>query len=951
MKKKPMLLLLSVLFLLLFPARESLAAGIEIKMDDYVEDWLYHEETNTIYAVSIYPKELLEINAETLAITRTLSLEEMPTDLVEEEGTLYIACGKANQILCVDMETMEVKDTITTEGTPEAIAVDGTTLYYVDSRFVYQYEMKTATEKQQEHWADVYKPKMILNKKERLLYIGTYGLTGCDLSYYDLEQQKALPVCDYKDGYGFPDFGGTLLFEGNEVYYASRNFEETDATTFEGDYGNEGILAVKGNVVYTTKSVYNKRTHGKLGTYKEQARLGLATKDGIVFYSKDAKKIWKYACSEAITEQNVVEIINASEAPGIPDTKQAVLEQPNRAALTLPSTVVKWELDEERKELYALSTTDKAVFILDAESLNLKKSIVLASKPSDLVVSGGLLYVPLYERKEILVINPATAVVENVLKMKWDAYKIAVEGDRLYYAPLYTTKKDGLFLYDLKTDTEEQVLKERLSNPEFAVNSKDQILYIGESGSSASHLYYFDMKTNQILKKSDYNENRGFYNPKRGVIYDGTQVYYAGRAFYKLDPTLIVGQYGEKPDHVLYVKDNLVFTNNAVYDRKSCKAIETFEKSYDLYEMKGSDVIYYYEKAENKMVRYDFKNYATVTYDTTGGTTCPSTMTKKNARLERPKDPEKTGYVFAGWYREASCKREWKSNSDLVTGDMTLYARWEQPLEGICEWSQADKTTENSVTLEWDSVENATGYLIYCSEKSNGTYKKVADTTYLAKRIQGLSRNTTYYFKIRAYRKIGERTVYGPYSFSIKKTTAVAQVNGVKVTSSAYNKLTVTWKPVTGAKGYHIYASTSKNGTYHWVGGTKSTKFTDASVKTGTTYYYKVEAYRIVETQIFGKESEAAKGRTVLLAPTKLKAKKLTSKSAKLTWKKTSGATGYEIYRSTKKNGSYAKLAAGKTTSYTDKKLQKGKKYYYKVRAYRVVNKKKVYSKYVTIRV
>jgi hypothetical protein len=68
--------------------------------------------------------------------------------------------------------------------------------------------------------------------------------------------------------------------------------------------------------------------------------------------------------------------------------------------------------------------------------------------------------------------------------------------------------------------------------------------------------------------------------------------------------------------------------------------------------------------------------------------------------------------------------------------------------------------------------------------------------------------------------------------------------------------------------------------------------------------------------------------------PTKLKLK-VGKKRVNITFKKSTGAQKYEIYRSTKKSGGYKKIATVKTNKYTDKKVSKKKRYYYKVRAYR----------------
>ena len=76
-------------------------------------------------------------------------------------------------------------------------------------------------------------------------------------------------------------------------------------------------------------------------------------------------------------------------------------------------------------------------------------------------------------------------------------------------------------------------------------------------------------------------------------------------------------------------------------------------------------------------------------------------------------------------------------------------------------------------------------------------------------------------------------------------------------------------------------------------------------------------------------------------------------KKAFLKWKKNSKATGYEIYRATKKNGKYKKIRTIKkaaAATFTDSKVKKGKTYYYKVRAYKTVKGNKANGKFSAVR-
>jgi hypothetical protein len=73
----------------------------------------------------------------------------------------------------------------------------------------------------------------------------------------------------------------------------------------------------------------------------------------------------------------------------------------------------------------------------------------------------------------------------------------------------------------------------------------------------------------------------------------------------------------------------------------------------------------------------------------------------------------------------------------------------------------------------------------------------------------------------------------------------------------------------------------------------------------------------------------------------------LSKKKPKLSWKKVSGASGYEIYRATSKKGKYSLIktvTSGKTTAFTDKKAKKGKTCYYKVKAFKKYSGSTVYA-------
>ena len=76
---------------------------------------------------------------------------------------------------------------------------------------------------------------------------------------------------------------------------------------------------------------------------------------------------------------------------------------------------------------------------------------------------------------------------------------------------------------------------------------------------------------------------------------------------------------------------------------------------------------------------------------------------------------------------------------------------------------------------------------------------------------------------------------------------------------------------------------------------------------------------------------------------------KAAKRAAKISYQKVSGASGYEIYMKAS-GGKYTLIKTTSKLSYTKKPLVKGKKYVFKVRAYKSVNGKKVYSSFSKVK-
>ncbi len=176
---------------------------------------------------------------------------------------------------------------------------------------------------------------------------------------------------------------------------------------------------------------------------------------------------------------------------------------------------------------------------------------------------------------------------------------------------------------------------------------------------------------------------------------------------------------------------------------------------------------------------------------------------------------------------------------------------------------------------------------------------------------------------------------------------------GLKTKSQTTSAITVSWSKVTGASGYSFYKWNPKKKAYEYVARTTKTSYTMKKLKAGEVYLFKVRAYKTIDgKRYYSSYSKQIKTATKPSTP-KITALTTKSKKATLKWKKISGVDGYEIYMSTSKKGKYSRVRTvtkSGTVKYTKSSLKKNKRYYFKIRSYKTVDGKKVYSSYSTVK-
>ena len=165
-------------------------------------------------------------------------------------------------------------------------------------------------------------------------------------------------------------------------------------------------------------------------------------------------------------------------------------------------------------------------------------------------------------------------------------------------------------------------------------------------------------------------------------------------------------------------------------------------------------------------------------------------------------------------------------------------------LDSVSDFKVAS-TTGSWITLEWAKNDKATGYSI--EQYKGGKWTVIATTknnATLKFTVKGLKNDTTYSFRIRAYKTAGASNVYSDYVRIAGKTRIpnVAKFTGSAVSASAVK---LDWSKNDKATGYSI--EQYKGGKWTAIATTKNNTtltFTVKGLAKGTAYSFRIKSFR-----------------------------------------------------------------------------------------------------------
>ncbi|MDE7294282.1 MAG: fibronectin type III domain-containing protein, partial [Oscillospiraceae bacterium] len=267
---------------------------------------------------------------------------------------------------------------------------------------------------------------------------------------------------------------------------------------------------------------------------------------------------------------------------------------------------------------------------------------------------------------------------------------------------------------------------------------------------------------------------------------------------------------------------------------------------------------------------------------------------------------------------------------------------------------QGLKTTsdDGKVTLEWEKVDKADGYIIEAAQSDN-MWQQIADVDASKTKFEhtGLINNREYKYRIKAYRYVNldREKVEGEYA-----TSAVSATPGLYfpapydfTVTAGDGQVTLNWTAVKDAEGYEIYVE-DIYGTLHRFDVVTKNSAVHMGLSNGATITYCVRAFKTVSGEKVYSDYTLRKTvvvGTYLNAPTDIVVK-TGDGQVTLSWKKSDGAEGYVVYSYNPTTSSFTPVGIVTNTSFTHTGLVNGRTYTYMVAGYKTVNGEIRYSPY-----
>ncbi|MDR2711491.1 MAG: InlB B-repeat-containing protein [Clostridiales bacterium] len=145
----------------------------------------------------------------------------------------------------------------------------------------------------------------------------------------------------------------------------------------------------------------------------------------------------------------------------------------------------------------------------------------------------------------------------------------------------------------------------------------------------------------------------------------------------KLINSVLNNSYGPFIRYYFKVKEDLdVYKLEFIISRTDIPTLTgAFTQTVFYGRVEGSSDSFYYEFQEINIPAYPLISYYAVSFESNGGSSTGRQIIVGGEKVIKPADPAREGYIFAGWYSDASLTAAYDFDTP-ISADLVLYAKW-----------------------------------------------------------------------------------------------------------------------------------------------------------------------------------------------------------------------------------------------------------------------------------
>ena len=251
---------------------------------------------------------------------------------------------------------------------------------------------------------------------------------------------------------------------------------------------------------------------------------------------------------------------------------------------------------------------------------------------------------------------------------------------------------------------------------------------------------------------------------------------------------------------------------------------------------------------------------------------------------------------------------------------------------------QVVEVSETSAEISWGYSSSYDGFEIE-RKTEDGPFEKIATTDSTIFKDEDLQPDTTYYYRIRAYKKLNK----SPWSNPVNLSTLEAQLRTPTITSVEMDqmerKIKIKWSDSNRTEESFEIRKKGEFGTYQIIANVQKMEFEDSEFLEGLTYQYQIRAKRGDKYSDWSEPKSVSIDLPLPETVRNLKVDSISPTSVKISWDcDIVYVSMYEIHRENE-DGETVKLGTTDKKYFLDNTVDQDEIYTYKVYAIRGVSK------------